>query len=910
MNYLFLDTLREISKTKGRFITLTFLTMLGVGCFLGFRGITPSMMLWRDGFLENQRVMDVKITSIQGLNEKNVEYLQEQLGIKGVEGAFESEGYLDDYVVNIHSFSGENQLNQLVLRDGDWISSPEHCLVESQFLEETQYQIGDIVTLNSKDFSPNSFQIVGEITSPLYLSEQRGKTSIGVGEGEYYIYLSESLFSGDFSSLFVEFSEKEEVFLEKNMELLSLHGTILWEETLPASLEESESEITSLINLWNVEKAWQHENLMQLEINVAYNQEIITKEWKWFQENLEFFSEEQETEERGRIQELETVYAQSLLELEEGQTKAESTLLSIEKRIQQGKRDHQLLINGHWDYHTLEEDFGYQSYVKDGERLQRLAYGFPLVFLMVSLFLSWATMVTMVQGQRVAIGTLRCLGYHPWEIATKYMIYGGLSGLFGSILGLMLGYRVIPTLVYAVLSPQYVLGEWQMLPQQGLSVATVSLNVLLLSLSGGLGAAASLRETPARLLRPRAPKEGGKVFLEKSHFLWNELEFHQQVTMRNLFRNPKRVVVTVASISIVTAVVVSAYGLGDAVEVASERQYEQIYLHSSQIKLRQDVTELERMEVQGALASFGLSNSYTPFYSQEVRAMNSEINLWSDVNLYVVENRELQERTLNLRQNRFQPYYMPETGVVMPLKLAEELGLELGDYFTLEGDFGTITPRITALSEHYTHMNLYMMMPYYETQTGEENISDKINEYWVDYREMNANRKENWILLDEKLVSLDGVDWVNQREEERNNYTESINLISYTNQSFLMFSCLLTCIVLGYLSNNNRNSRQDELSTLKVLGFTDYELSAYLYRENIVLTFYGIVVGMVLGQLFHHWLVESVELPSEMLYRGVNIYRFLAAAATTAMLAVVVNVVDYVKLKDLDMRNSFRGMGE
>lgn len=905
-SYLFLDTLREITKTKGRFITLTLLTMLGVGCFIGFRGITPSMELWRENLLEHQNTMDVEIHSFQGFSEEHVERLSEELWVERAEGVWVVDGYLEDSVVKIHSYSSEHQLNQLILTSGSFFTQPNQCLVESSFLEEYEYQIGDIVTILSLGVSSTEFEIVGTVLSPLFLSEDRGSSSLGVGEAEYYVYVSDSLFLGDYSQTYLKFSEHG----QDNLLLLEELGEMLYQETLTESLEEQESEVASLINLWNVEKSWQHENLIQLEINVGYSQEVITKEWKEFQENLPSFSAKGEEQERLRIQELEEIYAQSLLSLEEAQIKAEAILLSVEKSIEQGQRDYQLLKNGQWTVVSLDEVSGYQDYIEDGQRLEQLAYGFPLVFLVVSLLLCWATMFHMVQGERVAIGTLRCLGYHSWEIALKYVAYSGLAGVFGSILGLMLGLKVIPSLVYAVLSAQYVLGDWTFYPHYTLSATTTVSFFSLLCLWGGLGAVASLRETPARLLRPRAPSEGGRIFLEKSHLLWMELEFHQQVTMRNLFRNPKRVVVTIGSLSVVTAVVVSAYGLSDAVDVASERQYNQIYLHSTQIKLRQDVTRLERMEVQGMLSSFGLSDSYTPFYSQNVTAKHSEINLWQDTTLYVVENREMQERSLNLRQNRFQPYYMPETGVVMPLKLAEELNLELGDYFTLEGDFGTITPRVTALSEHYTEMNLYMMMPYYETITGEEETVEKINEFWVDYEKMNSNKPENWNLLDEKLTVLDGVQWINQRSEEQKNYTESIKLIDYTNRSFLLFSALLTYIVLSYLSHNNRTSRLGELSTLKVLGFTDYELSAYLYRENIILTFYGIVVGMVLGQLFHHWLVESVELPTEMLYRGVNVYRFLAAAGTTAVLALLVNLVDYVKLKGLDMKTSFRTMGE
>lgn len=907
-NFLWVDIVREIQKTKGRFLTLMLLSALGVACFVGF-SIAPTLMnLWADNLYESQKFMDFTLLSKVGFTQEDVEKLHFLEGIETAQGSYQSETTVLGQVLQIHSYQSSGLVNQLILEEGRFPENSHECMVEPSFLQETGVNIGDKIQIDANSgFLLDEFTIVGIAKSPLFVSPYRGVSSLGDGQVDSLLFLKESVFTGDFTHLYLTLcketldnSEDLQLLLESIAEM----GEISWNEASPPYIESLETEIESISTKLYWETYNEKEKLAESRLLLAHALEDVTVAWADFQANIDKFTQEEEILERERIALLEEIYTDSLLAFQVSEEKAEQTLTAINKSLSQAQRDLALLKNGGWETSSRSENHGYQSYQQDADSIYRLSLVFPVIFFAVTALISWGATSHMIAQKRVEIGTLRAFGYGKLEICLKYMLYPLFSNLLGGILGLFLGLYLLPSILYYLWSQTYLIGAFQVSIDVKISFFAVGIALMVGGISGMCSCFSILTKESAEILRPKAPTAGGEILLERSYLLWSGLKFHQKVTMRSLFRDPKRVFLSIFSIGSVTGVMVSAIGLSDANAEANHRQYEELYRHSTQVVLRENVTEEERMEVQGQLSEFGLSNHYTSFSAKSVTVGNEMADLWQSSEIYTVESPEALEQVFYLRKSKWQPYNMPINGVILPIKVAENLDLDLGDTVTMVGDFGTVTGIVSALSEQYVNQYIFMTNSYYTSITGKE---PEINEFWVNYSEMKVDSPENRTLLDEKLVGLDGTAEVSHRADQRDFYTDSIKVYDYTIIAIFFLVCLLAFVVLSYLNQSNLSNRQGELATLKILGFTDYELSAYIYKENIILTFYGLVLGMIIGQNFHYWVIETVEIPTIMLYRGLHIYRFLSAAALSALFAILVNIQMYWQLKNLDMTEDFRG---
>lgn len=905
--YFLREMMRETKKNLSRFLTFALISALGVGCLIGFK-VTPILMdLWIDDLYISQNFMDFRLTSEIGFSEENLEYLLEIDGVKGCQGTYQGEMMLSDQVLKVQSYHTDSSINELIIESGQYPENTTECVVELSFLEETGYKIGDSIKISEVEFiEDGTYTIVGVGKSPLYIAPYRGTASLGDGQVDGVIFFHESVFMGEYDEIFLtllddtlENQGEMAVFHEK----LEEYTEISWETQSEVLISELEDTVKSLQMSYSFQVNRQKENLMEYKLSLAYATEDISFAWSEYEKVKETLTEEEREIEKENINKLEEIYDVYLLLYEDAEVKAEAKVESIKKSLGQAERDLQILQNGGWKIESREENLGYLSYIDDGEQFFRLSLVFPMIFFVVTALLTWGATSQQVLKKRVEIGTLRALGYGKLEIIWKYTLYGLSSSVFGGLLGILLGLYVIPTILYYGWSHTYVLGaiQFEMFPE--ITIPIFLLALMVGSVPGGLSCLSVVMSEPSNLMRPKAPRPGGEILLEKSYLLWHDLKFRQKVTLRNLFRDPKRVGLTICSIGFVTGIMVSAFGLREATSEATRKQFEEIYLHTTQIKLRDDVTTEERLEVQGKLSEFGLSQDYTAFGVQSVAVCNVNGETWSEINLYTVENQEALGTVFNMRLSKWLTYNMPQNGIILPVKVADTLNLKLGDEVILQGDFGEASGILAGRSEQYQDLSLFMSHSYYEIITGNSVV---INEFWVDYDDIRVNTEEYRSQLDETLVALDGVSQVNHREAQRDFYTASIKTLDYSVNLIFISACLLAFVVLSYLNSSNVGNRRGELATLKILGFTDFELGAYVYQENIILAFFGVTLGMVFGQNFHYWLIEIVEMPHLMLYRGLHLYRFLAGAGMTMIFVILINGMMFWKLKKLDMTRNLQ----
>lgn len=595
------------------------------------------------------------------------------------------------------------------------------------------------------------------------------------------------------------------------------------------------------------------------------------------------------------LQNGEAEYADGLADYEEGKAEAEQELADARKELEQARRDLDALEDCSWYLLGRGTNTGYASYEMDADRMGSLAAVFPLIFFLVAALVCLTTMTRMVEEQRITIGGMKALGYSKGAIAVKYVGYGFLASAAGAALGLAVGLTLLPWIICNAWAILYTVGEIQYgfypatsLLACGAAVGTVTLSALAACFS-------TLAAVPAELMRPKAPPMGKRILLERIAPLWRRLSFNYKITLRNLFRYQRRFWMTVVGIGGCAALIVTAFGLRGSIFDVMDRQYDEIYRYTAQIGLVDRVTPGELAEVTGALERSELVSGWLVSRSETASAETERYTV--DCTVEVVPSQEALAPFVSLRHRTDSvPVLLPDDGVVLTEKLASLLGVSAGDTFTLDGD-SRVQVRVADVTEHYIMHYVYMTDAYYQTLYGQPPDENQV---------LAAYPAEGAEALDAELVGLDGVTTLSQVAATREVFTSSLESVDYAVVLIIVCAAALAFVVLYNLTNINITERMRELATLKVLGFYDGELSAYIYRENVILTVFGVALGMGMGKLLHQWLVLTVEIDLLMFGRTLALSSYLYAGVLTAVFSLVVNLAAHRKLKKLDMVESLK----
>ena len=593
----------------------------------------------------------------------------------------------------------------------------------------------------------------------------------------------------------------------------------------------------------------------------------------------------------------EAEYADGYQEYLDGKAEAEAEIADAQKKVEQAQRDLDDLDDCEWYLLDRDTNMGFVSYSMDADRMGNLASVFPLIFFLVAALVCLTTMTRMVEEQRVAIGGMKALGYSKGAIAIKYVGYGFLASAVGSVVGLAIGLTLLPWIICTAWKIIYTFGPIHYGLEPATSVVACLAAVGTVTLSA-LGACFStLTAVPAQLMRPKAPPMGKRILLERITPLWRHLSFNYKITLRNLFRYQKRFWMTVIGIGGCAALIVTAFGLRDSIFAVMDKQYDEIYRYSAQLGLVEHITPGEWAEVEKALDGSDLVEDWTEEHTETITAESAAYT--ADATLDVVENSDVLERFVNLRHRTDdQTVTLPDDGVVITEKLSLLLGVKAGDTVTLDGD-SRVEVRVADITEHYIQHNVYMSATYYEQVFGQ---APEENAVLVRYDTQADGAQE----LEQELVSLDGISSLTRIEDTRQTFGTSLESVDYAVALIIVCAAALAFVVLYNLTNINITERMRELATLKVLGFYDGELSAYIYRENVILTVFGVAMGMVMGKLLHQWLILTVEIDLLMFGRTVAPTSYLWAVLLTTVFSLVVNLAAHRKLKKLDMVESLK----
>lgn len=595
---------------------------------------------------------------------------------------------------------------------------------------------------------------------------------------------------------------------------------------------------------------------------------------------------------------------QSKLEVTENNAKvqlnaAKEQLDAAKTQIDQAQQQLNQIPKGVLYSLTKNENVGIASYESYKQAIASIADVFPLIFFLVAALVSLTTMTRMIEEQRSYCGTLRALGYSKQDVIMQYIVYAFLATFFACILGILAGNQVFPRIIYFLFTYlMYGMNQSTVLVQKwSISLMTVLISVgvtLLATLSVCLQ---ELVSTPSVLMRPKAPKAGKRILMERMPFIWKRLNFNQKVTMRNLFRYKKRFWMSVIGIAGCTALIMLGFGVKNSVSDIIPSQYEEVYKYDALIKLNSDVEDTKKVE--NKIKRIEGVHNLTGAYRQNVTVLGNSEDYYSTMIVY--DNADEIKNFINFNDYKTKKkIILSDDGVVISQKLAEKLGVKKGENMTFSYDNTKYTVKVSNIVQQYVSHQVYMSKTFYENLTGMKSSASIL---YVDMNTKKSNIKTLKNYLDHHNIG--SMERLTASLDEFQQRMSSLNIIVA-----ILSGCaaLLCFIVLYNLTNINIGERKGEIATIKVLGFRRKEYCDYIFRENIILSLIGASLGMFFGYFLHRFVVLTVEMDNMLFIRTMPLYIYLIAFGMTVGFTIIINLAMRHILDQVDMVESLKSI--
>ena len=581
--------------------------------------------------------------------------------------------------------------------------------------------------------------------------------------------------------------------------------------------------------------------------------------------------------------------------LEKEEKKFNEEIKDAEKEIEDAKEDIEGIKEGKWYIFDREDDTGFSSFIDSINSMNNIATLFPIIFYLVAILISSTSMSRMVEEERGDIGTLKALGYSNLRIINKYIAYSLLSTVLGGIIGMFIGFILIPTVVWENYSIIYYLPEFY--PKLRFSYGILGTVIAVICITGSTvhSAYKELKDEPSSLMRPKAPKMGKKVILEKIPFIWKRLNFSSKTTVRNVFRYKKRALMTIIGISGCTALILAGFGLRDSIKDIAEYQYGRVFEYDLVVSLNKEDEELVNLVKNSDIVeSVSLTDSLSGSISAD--------GIKRDTSIIVVENTEDFKNVANLRDiDSGNIIDLSNEGVLISDKLASLLEIEKGENITLtDSDNNEFEYKVLGIVENYIGHYVYINKDLYESKENDFNI----NTLFIKYKEGNNDNEafEEMLLDDNSVTSITVVE--NSLEHVRD-LLKSLDLVVMI---LIVSSALLAFVVLYNLANVNISERVREIATLKVLGFYDKEVDNYINRESVILTCIGIAIGLIAGVFLTGFVISTCETENMRFARNILLHSYIYSILITSVFSIIVNFATHFVLKKINMVESLKSI--
>ncbi|MCI8553437.1 MAG: FtsX-like permease family protein [Clostridiales bacterium] len=668
-----------------------------------------------------------------------------------------------------------------------------------------------------------------------------------------------------------------------------LAGRQAWEQGV-RELEESRQKWEEGQSSWEAGQREYETGRTAYEKNLAAFQQMQ-------QEKSEELSEARRQLEDAR-RELDSAQA----EFDEKSAEAYQKLEEARRDIADGEEQRDKLMAPEWISLDLDKNVGFAGYRQDADRIAAIGMVFPLIFFLVAALVSLTNMTRMVEDDRSVIGLYKALGYGRMTIAAKYLLYSGLAASLGIVLGLAVGQKLFPWVIFDAYGILYRLPPIRMPLNIQYSLTAAAGSLACAVLPAFLVCQKELMSTPSSLMRPRAPREGKRILLERITPIWKRLNFSNKVTCRNIFRYKKRLLMTILGIAGCTALVFTGFGLRDSIDSIAGRQYDEIQQYDFQADLTDDFDAADRAELDRLLEGEEPVGNHAYFLQQSIDVLGEEG--MKSASLLVPAEMDSFDSFIDLRERRGHVSLTLEgEGVVITEKLSMLLGIRKGDLLRLKDtDNRLVECRVDGIAENYVYHYLYMAPETYERLTGSAPVSNAVFGQLNDTSELVEND------LSAVLLEQDYIGALSFNTSLRENFSDMIGALNIVVVVLILSAGALAFIVLFSLTTINIDERKRELATLKVLGFYEQETAMYIYRENLILTLLGVAAGLVLGVVLLAYVITTAEVDMVMFARTANWPSYVIAALMTLLFSLVVNGMMSLVIRKIDMVESMKSV--
>lgn len=555
--------------------------------------------------------------------------------------------------------------------------------------------------------------------------------------------------------------------------------------------------------------------------------------------------------------------------------------------------------SGTWYIQDRSGNPGYSDYSENTDRIAAVGDVFPLIFFIVAALVCLTTMTRMVEEQRIEMGTMKALGYGGWQIAMKYAVYAMSACISGGVVGAIIGFKLFPYVIMKGYSIMYYLGKLETPYRADIAFMAIAAMAVCTAAATFSACYASLKEVPATLMRPKAPKAGRRVLLEKIPFIWKKLSFTSKVTVRNLFRYKKRFFMSVIGIAGSGALLVTAFGLNDSIFGIIEKQFGDIWQMDVQAYVYEAMPLGDMQELLGKNPANDDFDSVMFCLDSQMECKNGGRSQ-SGVHLLGVESAESMAGRVSLH-NGGTPVTLDDSGVVVTAKLAETLSIKVGDEINMRTGGEDHLMRVIGVADNYVYHYVYITAAYYETVFGKAmqyngfmgNLKDGLTDETMD-------AMSTQLLSDSRMYTVRTIGSIYA------SVWDSLSILNYVVLVLILGSGMLTFVVMLNLTNINIGERMRELATLRVLGFYDKEMYDYIFRENNALSVIGAFVGLLFGKIMHLFVIRTCEVDMVMFVRSAKPLSYVYAFALTIVFSLIVNLLMRPKVRAIDMVESLK----
>ena len=885
------DLLQSFTGSKGRFLSILTLMMLGSLALVGLKVASPNMERTAWTFLKNTNAADVTAIGDYGLDQAD------QAELQTLSGADVEFGYMTDLTLAnsedaIRIFSNTDKISKFQVTEGR-LPEKEDELALADFWKD-RYQIGQIIHLSQKKGSDSqlkrdSYTITGFVHSPdIFSKSDMGSSASGNGNLVAYGVVTEENF-------------KSSVYTIARLRFASLTDVNPFSSDYEKKLEEEEETLKELVadngqaRLEKMKKDAQKsldegkKQLDEVETNLVAGkkrlQEIETQ-LQGQEVQLSQLPEPQKSQASSQLEE-----AKDQLKQEKEKLSQAETDLTNEKAKWQTSQDE---VNALTEptYHVYNRKSsptgqGYLMYSNSAMSIRAVGNIFPVVLYAVAAMVTFTTMTRFVDEERTNAGIFKALGYHSKDIIAKFVIYGLVAGTLGTLLGILIGHYVLAPTISHIITERMIVGESQQHFYWTYSCLALGLSLIASVLPAYLVSRRELHEEAAQLLLPKPPVKGSKILLERITFIWSHLSFTQKVTARNIFRYKQRMLMTIFGVAGSVALLFAGLGIQSSVVGVADRQFKDLQQYQMILSVNSRASDSDKAKLEEKLQSDEVENYRLISFKQVEEKYAGKAGVQT-VTIMVTDKDDL-EPFVHLEKNGEK--LSLSGGVILTDKLAQLAGVSVGDNFTIDGK----TFKVGAITEHYVGHFVYMNQATYEEIYGQ---APKMNTYLVQLKDKSEGNTER---VAGEFMDQVAVSGLVQNASTIQLFESFANSLNHTMAILVLVSVLLAIVILYNLTNINVAERIRELSTIKVLGFHNKEVTLYIYRETIILSLIGMIVGLVSGFYLHQFLIQMIA-PGTFRFQpkvGWEVYLIPVLAVSVILTILGVFVNHYLRKVDM-----------